>query len=349
MEKVTVNASRTYDVLIDKGLLKRAGELIANAVTARHVCVVTDDNVDRIYGREFMDTLKNAGFSAEKFVFPHGETSKCHTTLIKLYDFMAEHAFTRSDCVIALGGGVVGDTAGFAAATYMRGIGFVQVPTTVLAQSDSSVGGKTAVDIAGGKNLVGAFYQPQLVICDTDTLDTLTPEFFSDGMAEVIKHGMIKSAELFDILLTGDIRENIVDVIRRNIEIKARVVENDEREKGERMLLNFGHTMGHAIEKYYDYTGITHGRAVAVGMSTFTHIAARRGMCREELPEKLDRLLIKCGLPTTDKAPLDELYKLSLKDKKHLSSGMNIVVCPDAGSSSVVKMSSEEYKEFFFG
>ncbi len=349
MEKVTVNASRCYDVLIDKGLLKRAGELIAKAVTARHVCVVTDDNVDRIYGAGFMDTLKNAGFSAEKFVFSHGETSKCHTTLIKLYDFMAEKAFTRSDCVIALGGGVVGDTAGFAAATYMRGIGFVQVPTTVLAQSDSSVGGKTAVDIAGGKNLVGAFYQPQLVVCDTDTLDTLTPEFFSDGMAEVIKHGMIKSRELFDILLNGDIKTNIVDIIRRNVEIKARVVANDEREKGERMLLNFGHTLGHAIEKYYDYTGITHGRAVSVGMSTFTHIAARRGICAADVPEKLDALLTKCGLPTTDAAPLTELYNFSLGDKKHLSSGMNIVLCSDIGRSSVVKMSVEEYKEFLLG
>ncbi len=349
MEKVTINASRSYDVLIEKGLLEKAGDLITKTITARHVCVVTDDNVDKFYGERFLDTLKKSGFSAEKFVFPHGETSKCHATLLKLYDFLADHAFTRSDCIIALGGGVVGDTAGFAAATYMRGIGFVQVPTTVLAQVDSSVGGKTAVDIAGGKNLVGAFYQPQLVICDTDTLNTLTPEFFSDGMAEVIKHGMIKSAELFDILSQGDIKANIVDIIRRNVEIKARVVENDEREKGERMLLNFGHTLGHAIEKYYNYNGITHGRAVAVGMSTFTHIAARRGLCAQNLPEKLDALLTKCGLPTTDAAPMDELYNFSLGDKKHLSSGMNIVLCSDTGKSSVVKMSAEQYREFFFG
>ena len=228
----------------------------------------------------------------------------------------------------------------------MRGIEFVQIPTTVVSQADSSVGGKTAVNINSGKNLVGAFHQPKLVICDTDTLKTLTPEFFSDGMAEVIKHGMIKSPELFEILSSGDINDNIVDIMRRNVSIKGQVVENDEREKGERMLLNFGHTLAHALEKYYNYTGITHGNAVAVGMSVFTHIAERRGMCKKGVGDKLDALLTKCGLPISDSAPLDKLYELSLRDKKHLSDGMNIVICSDIGKSEVIKMSVEEYKEF---
>lgn len=346
MEKVRINAGCGYDVLIDSGLLDKAGELIAAVVKAKRACILTDDNVDRFYGERVANSLNAAGISTEKFVFPHGEASKNHATLLKIYDFLAEKGFTRSDFIVALGGGVVGDTAGFAAATYMRGIDFVQIPTTVVSQADSSVGGKTAVDITAGKNLVGAFYQPKLVVCDTDTLNTLTPEFFSDGMAEVVKHGMIKSRELFDILSEKDIKANIVDIMKRNVTIKGKVVENDEREKGERMLLNFGHTLAHALEKYYNFSGLTHGCAVSIGMSTFTHIAEKRGMCKAGTADKLDALLTKCGLPLTDPAPMDELFTLSLGDKKHLSSGMNIVICPDIGSSEVVKMSVDEYENF---
>ncbi len=346
METITVNASKRYDILIDKGLLSDAGKYIADVVKSRHVAVVTDDNVDRFHSEKLMSSLKSNGFDAVKFVFPHGEASKCHSTLLKLYDFLAENSFTRSDCLIALGGGVVGDLTGFAAATYMRGIGFVQIPTSVLAQVDSSVGGKTAVDIDGGKNLVGAFYQPQLVICDTDTLDTLSPEFFADGMAEVIKYGMIKSSELFDILANEDIKENITDIIKHCVSIKAQVVENDEFEKGERMLLNFGHTLGHAIEKHYNYTGITHGNAVAIGMSVFTHIAECKGMCKKGVANKLDDLILKCALPITTDVDMSILYKYSLGDKKRLANGMNIVICSDIGESATVNMSLEEYGAF---
>ena len=349
MEKVLVKASTSYEILIDKGILDNTGEYVRAVKSAGKAAIITDDNVDRFYGERVMRSLENAGFSPKKHVFPHGEASKNHTTLLGIYDFLAENGYTRSDFIVALGGGVVGDTAGYAAATYMRGIDFIQIPTTVVSQADSSVGGKTAVDISGGKNLVGAFHQPRLVICDTDTLNTLTPEFFSDGMAEVVKHGMIKSAELFDILSSKDIKENIVDIMRRNVTIKGQVVENDEREKGERMLLNFGHTLAHALEKYYDFTGLTHGCAVAVGMSVFTHIAERRGMCRVGVADKLDELLKKCGLPITDSAPMDELFTISLGDKKHLASGMNIVICSDIGESKVVRMSVDEYKEFLKG
>lgn len=351
MQKVTVNASRKYDIFIDEGIIDKTGELISEIKSSGKAAVITDDNVDKFYGERVMKSLSDAGFSPKKFVFEHGEASKCHTTLLKIYDFLAENGYTRSDFIVALGGGVVGDTAGYAAATFMRGIDFVQIPTTVVSQSDSSVGGKTAVDIAGGKNLVGAFHQPSLVICDTKTLETLTPEFFSDGMAEVVKHGMIKSRELFDILSTKNIKENLVDIMKRNVSIKGQVVENDEREKGERMLLNFGHTLGHAIEKYYNFTGLTHGCAVAVGMSVFTHIAERRGMTVKGTADKLDALLVKCGLPITDPAlgDMDKLYELSLRDKKHLSSGMNIVICSEIGKSEVVKMSVDEYRDFLKG
>lgn len=346
MEKITINASKCYDILIEGGLLDKSGELIAKTIKSRHACIVTDDNVDRYYGERAMKLLEAAGISAVKFVFPHGEASKCHNTLLKLYDFLAENGFTRSDFLVALGGGVVGDTTGFAAATYMRGIDFVQIPTSLLAQVDSSVGGKTAVDIAGGKNLVGAFYQPRLVICDTELLNTLTPEFFADGMGEVVKYGMIKSAEFFELLSTKDIKANIVEIVKRCVSIKAQVVENDELDKGERAVLNFGHTLAHAIEKYYGYTGITHGQAVAVGMSVFTHIAERRGMCAEGIAEKLDALLTKCGLPLTDNAPIEDLYKYSLNDKKKITSGINIIICPEIGISKIVKLSDEEYAEF---
>ncbi len=349
MQKVHVNASRSYDIFIGSGLIDKAGEYISAAIKARHVCVVTDDNVDPLYSAKLLSTLSDSGFRAEKYVFPHGEASKCHATLLGLYDFLADKSFTRSDALIALGGGVVGDLTGFAAATYMRGIGFVQIPTTVLAQTDSSVGGKTAVDIAGGKNLVGAFYQPQLVLCDIDTLSTLTPEFFADGMAEVVKYGMIKSRELFDILVEKDVRDNLEDIITRCVSIKAQVVENDEREKGERMLLNFGHTLGHAIEKYYNYTGMSHGYAVAIGMSTFTHIAERRGMCAPGTADKLDSLLTKCHLPLSDGAPMDTLFHNSLGDKKRLSSGMNIIICPEIGRSEICSMSIDEYEDFLKG
>ncbi len=349
MQKVHVNASRSYDILIGSGLLDNAGEYISSAIKSRHVCVVSDDNVAPLYSDRLLKSLEDRGFSAVMFVFAHGEASKCHKTLIRLYDFLADNGFTRSDALIALGGGVVGDLAGFAAASYMRGIGFVQVPTTVLAQTDSSVGGKTAVDIAGGKNLVGAFYQPQLVLCDTDTLSTLTPEFFADGMAEVVKYGMIKSRELFDILTEKDIRDSLEDIIARCVSIKAQVVENDERESGERMLLNFGHTLGHAIEKYYNYTGMSHGYAVAIGMSTFTHIAERSGMCEKGTADSLDALLKKCRLPLKTDAPMEALYKNSLGDKKRLSSGMNIIICPKIGESRVESMSIEEYENFLKG
>ncbi len=227
MEKVTVNASTSYEIFIDKGILDSAGDLISQVIKKGKALVVTDDNADRFYGGRVMKSLSDAGIEAMKFVFPHGEASKNHSTLLNIYEFMAVNGYTRSDFIVALGGGVVGDTAGYAAATYMRGIDFVQIPTTVVSQADSSVGGKTAVNINGGKNLVGLFHQPRLVICDTDTLDTLTPEFFSDGMAEVVKHGMIKSAELFDILSNKDIKENIVDIMKRNVTIKGQVFSCD--------------------------------------------------------------------------------------------------------------------------
>ena len=349
MDIVTVNASKKYNILISDTISCDYGNLIAKVVKSRRTAIVTDDNVNKEYGDIVVDSLQAAGIKAVKFVFPHGEASKCHDTLLKLYDFLAENGFTRSDMLVALGGGVTGDLTGFAAATYMRGIEFIQIPTSLLAMVDSSVGGKTAVNINSGKNLVGSFYQPSLVIADTATLKTLPDEFFIDGMAEVIKYGMIKSPKVFKMtekLNHSDAGFTISDVIRECVSIKAQVVENDEREAGERMLLNFGHTLGHAIEKYHNFSGITHGAAVAIGMSVFTHIAEKRGMCVKGTADKLDAVLNQHKLPTTTDAPMDILFKYSLGDKKRNSKGIDIVICSDIGKSSVVRMSVDEYADF---
>ncbi len=349
MEIVSVNASKKYDILICDSFYNDIGKAIAQAVKSRRAAIVTDDNVDKEYGKIVMNSLNSAGISAVKFVFPHGESSKCHNTLLKLYDFLAENGFTRSDMLVALGGGVVGDLTGFAAATYMRGIEFVQIPTSLLAMVDSSVGGKTAVNINSGKNLVGAFYQPSIVVADTNSLSTLPDMFFIDGMAEVIKYGMIKSPKVFDMterLNCDDKDFTIIDLIKECVSIKAQVVENDEREAGERMLLNFGHTLGHAIEKYHNFSGITHGAAVAIGMSIFTHIAESKGMCVTGTADKLDAVLKLHRLPTTTEAPMDLLFKYSLGDKKRNSKGIDIVICSDIGKSSVIRMSVEEYADF---
>ena len=264
MHTVTVSASRPYAVHIGGGLLDRAGELLAGATKSRRCAVVTDSAVGPLYGDRVLAALERAGFAPLLFTFPAGERSKNLSTYGQILDFFAKNRLTRSDLAVALGGGVTGDMAGFAAATYQRGVDYVQIPTTFLAASDSSVGGKTAVDLAEGKNLVGAFWQPRLVICDTDTFRTLPGEVFDDGAAETVKHGLIADRDFLRLLMTGDLRERIDDVVRRNVEIKAAVVAEDEFEGGRRKILNFGHTLGHAIEQLSGFA-ITHGHAVARG------------------------------------------------------------------------------------
>lgn len=223
MITITVNASVKYDVIIGSGLLENCGKYVSSVTVAEKIALITDDNVDRIYSGTVEKSLKESGFDVRKFVFPHGEASKCSDTLNKIYSFLAANHFTRTDCIAALGGGVTGDMAGYASATYLRGMDFVQLPTSLLAQVDSSVGGKTAIDIPEGKNLVGAFKQPKLVLCDTGALKSLPHDFLVDGMGEVVKYGMIKSDELFGILMNHDINtvhEVMDDIIARCVAIK---------------------------------------------------------------------------------------------------------------------------------
>ena len=277
METVMVNASTAYPVHIGGGLLDKSGELIARATRSRRCAVVTDSNVKALYAARTCAALERAGFTPLLYAFPAGEQSKNLAAYGKILEFFAENRLTRSDLVIALGGGVPGDMAGFAAATYQRGVDYIQIPTTFLAASDSSVGGKTAVDLAEGKNLAGAFWQPRLVICDTDTFRTLPGEVFDDGAAETVKHGLIADRDFFNSLMAGRMDTDINGVVRRNVEIKAAVVGEDERERGRRKLLNFGHTLGHAIEQLSGFT-ITHGHAVAIGMVLACRAAERLGL-----------------------------------------------------------------------
>ena len=241
MKTVEVDAAVRYNVVIDKGILPKSGDMIKEVTSAERVAVITDDTVDKLYSDVVMKSLSDAGFETFKFVFPHGEKSKNISTFSSILEFLAEIGLTRTDALVALGGGVVGDVAGFAAASYLRGIDFIQIPTTLLACVDSSVGGKTAIDLKAGKNLAGAFYQPKLVIADFETLSTLTDGIFADGMAEVIKYGVIFDKAFFEFLRDNEAKDNLEYVITRCVELKRDIVNADEKEKGVRALLNFGH------------------------------------------------------------------------------------------------------------
>ena len=277
MKRVRVEASLSYDVLIEKGLLADAGKYIKDISKGKTAVIVSETNVFPIYGDKLKNTLVKEGFEVLSFIFPAGEESKNTETLVSLWEFLAENHITRSDTLIALGGGVTGDLTGFAAATFLRGIRYVGIPTTLLSMVDSSVGGKTAVDLKGGKNLAGAFYQPSLVLIDPDTLDTLPENIFSDGMAEVIKYGMIN---LPDFLKKLEEDCDISDIIEISVKDKRDIVAVDEKDTGIRQLLNFGHTPAHSIELLSDFT-ISHGSAVAIGMVIMTKASIKAGLCEE--------------------------------------------------------------------
>lgn len=349
MNIVTVKASCSYDVIIGTDILGKIGEYAKKVTKAEKIAVITEDNVNGFYGEYVVNALNSGGFETCKYVFEHGESSKCSRVLNDIYMFLSENHITRKDCIVALGGGVTGDISGFAAATYLRGIDYIQVPTSLLAQVDSSVGGKTAIDLPSGKNLVGAFKQPKLVLCDIKTLDTLSEDFFIDGMGEVVKYGMIKSHELFDILSENDLNsvKNILeDIITRCVSIKRDVVEADEFDKDERMLLNFGHTLGHSIEQYYNFTGISHGRAVSIGMAEITKISENKNICEKGTYEALVKCLEKYNLPTSTDIKLSELSGACLNDKKRMGGFINVIICGDCGKSSAVKMSTDEFIDF---
>ena len=330
MINVSVNASRHYDVVIGNGLISEIGERIRKLhPKARNIAVVTDDNVKRLHLEPVTASIRGAGCSINTISVPPGEGSKSGSTFFSLLNWLAESQFTRSDIIVALGGGVVGDLAGFAAASYRRGVNFVQIPTTLLAMTDSSVGGKVAVNLEAGKNLAGAFYQPSLVLCDTNTLETLPADVFGDGMAEVIKYGMIGNAGLLNELQSpaAGIDENI---IARCVSIKRDVVAQDEFDTGKRMLLNFGHTIGHAIERLSGYK-ISHGRAVAAGMMIDTRAAVRLNLCPPECLELLTAPLLRFNLPIQTDYTAEEIYEAALHDKKRAGGEITNIAPREAG------------------
>ena len=341
MTTVTVRASRPYEVTIGRGLLDTVGRQAAGQWKGRSAAVVSDSTVAPLYLNRVKDSLERAGFQVHSFVCPAGEDQKNGGTYLKLLEFLAARRLTRADGLIALGGGVVGDLAGFAAATFLRGIGFRQLPTTLLAAVDSSVGGKTAIDLTNGKNLAGAFYQPQAVLCDLDTLDTLPAEVFADGCAEVIKYGMIGDPALLARLETVDFRADPEELVARCVAQKRDLVEQDEFDTGARQLLNLGHTLGHGVEACSGYT-VSHGRAVAIGMTLVTRAAVAFGRCPAEVLPRLRRLLERYGLPDATAYSAQALYEKTLSDKKRSGDTISLVVPIAWGASQLVRIPVSE-------
>ena len=344
MKKVHVNASKEYDVLIGKNLLTDCGKLISEVMPKGKTAIISDDKVYGLYGEMVKKSLEESGYSVDVYTFPNGEKSKNIATYTGILEFLANVGLTRSDFLVALGGGVTGDMAGFAAASYLRGIEFVQIPTTFLAAIDSSVGGKTGVNLNAGKNLAGAFHQPSLVICDTETFKTLSEENFADGVAEAIKYGMISMPELLE-KLSGDYINEIDDIIEACVSIKRDIVNEDEFEGGVRKLLNFGHTIGHGVEKCSGY-GVTHGHGVAIGMSIITKATEDMGLCDKGLSKKLDTLISKCGLPTKCPYTAEELYKVALSDKKRSGGSITVVLPKHEGECVLKKITVDELLEY---
>lgn len=345
MNIIHIHASKDYDVKIGSGLLDSLGAEAAPLIKGRAACIVTDSNVAPLYLERAEASLKAAGFTTFSYVFPAGESSKCAATYVELLEFLAEHRLTRSDALVALGGGVTGDLTGFTASTFLRGIAFIQVPTTLLACVDSSVGGKTAIDLKAGKNLCGTFYQPNLVLCDIDTLRTLPDAVFSEGCAEVIKYGFLGSSELIDQLTSVPIRDQLESVVSKCVDMKREVVEEDEHDTGRRQLLNLGHTFAHSIERLSGYT-VSHGAAVAIGMSIITRAAVRKGIAPQACADALNSLLIANDLPVTTPYSPRQLAEIALSDKKRTGNTMNLIVPDRVGNSILYKINVSELADW---
>lgn len=343
-KRLTVNASKSYDIIIKKHILDEAGERIKELFPSSRVAVITDDIVDRLYGEKLMTSFKNAGIEACKASFKHGEEQKTLATCEAMFDFLSENNITRSDLVVALGGGIAGDLAGFVSGVHLRGISFVNIPTTLLAMIDSSVGGKTGVNTSHGKNQVGAIWQPSLVLIDPLCLETLEDEIFSDGIAEAIKYGVIRDEKILSFLLKGKdfALQNIEELIFSCVSIKRDVVQNDERDTGERMILNFGHTIAHAIEKHSNHK-LSHGRAVAVGMVLIEKLLElEESGCK--LSKEIENLCKLYNLPTDYEGDREELFKIIGSDKKRQKDEITIVLAKEVGKAYLKRINIDDLK-----
>jgi len=331
-------------VVIGAGLLDALGGFCAELGLGRRALVVASETVERLYGQRARGSLEAQGFAVHRAVIPDGEEHKTPSTLLRLYDACVEAGLDRSSFVVALGGGVVGDVAGFAAATYMRGIDCVQVPTTLLAQVDASIGGKTGVNHSRGKNLIGAFHQPRGVLADVETLATLPEREYRSGLAEVVKYGLIADAELFALLerecdgLSRREAPLLGPVVARCAAIKGRVVEADEKEVGLRAILNYGHTVGHAIEAATGYRRFTHGEAVAVGMVVEGRLSVMLGMLEEGDFQRSVELIERAGLPTrAEGVPFDAVFEAMTKDKKARDGRLRFALLDGIGNARIVE------------
>ena len=340
MQIVDVKCSKNYKVIIENGIFTDLVKYIGNEKT----CFVTDENVYRIYKEKIYEHINKMYQDVLVYVVKPGETSKSSKTYIELLEYLAKNKFTRADTLIALGGGVVGDLTGFVAATYLRGIEFIQVPTTVLAASDSSVGGKTAINLDYGKNLVGAFYQPKTVLVDPEFFLTLPQNIKRDGFAEIIKYGIINKPSLFEELDSAD-NLNYESIIKASLESKAKLVEEDEYDKGSRMLLNLGHTFGHSIEIAGDYK-YTHGEAVAMGIHMISKAAMLKGFLKASDYEKIKELLIKFGFKLDVEYDENVLYEIMELDKKRSDNTIKLIIPFAIGDTRIIEITMGELKEY---
>lgn len=347
-----INTTQPYRVHIGTFLLEQVGAITKSVVEdAERALVITDFNVGPLYAAPVMESLTSAGLAPSLATFEAGEEHKRMQTLSELLERAAAEHLSRNDVIVALGGGVVGDMAGFAAATYMRGIAFIQVPTTLLAMVDSSVGGKTAIDLTHGKNLAGAFWQPRAVIADVGCLGTLSDEQFADGCGEVIKHAVIADADLFEELERTPLTPSLLKqdlsrvawLIARNIDIKRAVVEQDEREGGLRKLLNFGHSIGHGVEAA-EHFRLGHGTCVGIGMVAIASASVTAELCDEDVPERIARLLLAHGLSLDFSASANDIYAEALHDKKRSGSTIDLVVPRGIGAAALAPTPIEEFQ-----
>ncbi len=342
MNTINIQASHPYQVLVGEGIRAQAGTIIKDTLpVAVRAAIISDSNVAPLYLNQTADAIEQAGLSVCSKTIPAGEASKNISVYSEILTFLADNKLTRSDVVVALGGGVVGDLAGFAAATFLRGIPYVQIPTSLLAMVDSSVGGKTAIDLPSGKNLAGAFCQPSVVICDPDVLKTLPEVYFRDGCAEVIKYGMLEDEMLFSRLMSEGIRFDRLSVISRCIEIKAHYVAEDEFDQGLRQKLNLGHTFGHAVEASSDFA-VSHGQAVAIGMCMIARASCALGFCRKSCVDGIEECVRSFGLPDRCDKCAEELMPFVNSDKKRRAASLSLIVPRQIGQCDVMQVASDD-------
>lgn len=349
MRKVRVRTSDAYDVIIGRGILSGCGEAVSRLDKSYDkIAIISDDTVHKLYGGAVRASFSAAGFTAAEFVFPHGEASKSTSTLLDASGFLCDNFITRKSLIVALGGGVTGDLAGFLASIYQRGSDYMQIPTTFLAAIDSSVGGKTAVNIPQGKNLLGSFWQPRLVWCDADTLSTLDADTFRDGVAEAVKYGCILDADLFERMQKDGFDKNLDEIIARCVELKAEVVRQDERDNGLRAVLNFGHTLGHGIEKLSQFS-ISHGKAVAIGMVLASRAGEAAGVSPAGTSARVEDILNQNGIDTACPYPISEVCAASLGDKKRDGGNINLILLESLGKAIVYPVPADGLDAFFSG